>query len=236
MRPPVRAPPPLAALLDALRDRAEGTHAQECADAALNFPAHLDISDCSFADDDFVTHRVEPQVRAGPDLAGPDASRLRGATRIHQTVRPILSDEEIGALRAEASAAISSGLQSNFTYTQENKLGEVHTADLPVAREWLTRRLHDTLYPMLSERYDLDPTKLRVFDSLIINYDASRGAVRQPVHRDASLLSINVALSSCSDYDGGGTYFEGLRRRAPHTRDPPPPHEAQKHTDRRDSR
>lgn len=179
LRLPVRAPPPSAGLLDALRDRAETTHAQECADAALNFPAHSDISDCSFADDDFVTHRVEPQVRAGPDLAGPDASRLRGATHIHQTVRPILSDEEIGALRAEASAAISSGLQSNFTYTQENKLGEVHTADLPVAREWLTRRLHDTLYPMLSERYDLDPTKLRVFDSLIINYDASRGAVRQ---------------------------------------------------------
>ena len=40
----------------------------------------------------------------------------------------------------------------------------------------------------------------------------SRGGVRQPVHRDASLLSLNIALSEGGgvDYAGGGTYFEGI--------------------------
>jgi len=42
-------------------------------------------------------------------------------------------------------------------------------------------------------------------------YDASRDAVRLPVHRDTSLLSLNIALSPLSAFDGGGTCFEALR-------------------------
>ncbi|KAL3893254.1 MAG: hypothetical protein SGPRY_014358 [Prymnesium sp.] len=34
--------------------------------------------------------------------------------------------------------------------------------------------------------------------------------VRQPIHRDAALISMNIALNSAEEYSGGGTYFEPL--------------------------
>jgi len=40
--------------------------------------------------------------------------------------------------------------------------------------------------------------------------------VRQPVHRDGSLLSVNIALSRSLDYTGGGTFFEGLHADSQH--------------------
>lgn len=138
---------------------------------------------------------------------------------IYQTREPIMSEEEISTLKLEAGAAMASGTTSNFTYTQRHNLGEVHTAELPRAKAWLTRRLADTLFPMLADRYGLGASSLRVFDSLIIRYDAAAHAVRQPMHRDGALLSVNIALSAggtaagdarLAEYTGGGTYFEGL--------------------------
>jgi len=61
-------------------------------------------------------------------------------------------------------------------------------------------------------------TDLTLNDALIIGYGYfGASASSQPIHRDASLFSLNVALSPISDYSncddnigGGGTYFEGL--------------------------
>ena len=40
-------------------------------------------------------------------------------------------------------------------------------------------------------------------------YDAARQATRQPMHRDEALVSFNIPLSDESEYEGGGTSFEG---------------------------
>ena len=188
-------------MLEILRDGAATQHTRECADAALNFNAAevVDRDYRSFTDADFVTHCVGMER-----LDGEDSLVLRDADRIHQTNAPVLSEDEVEALVTEARAAMDAGVRSNFTYTREHNLGEVHVAHLPEARAWLTRRLADTFWPLLANRFGLDPSSLRVFDSLVIRYDESKGAVRQPVHRDGALLSLNVALSSRDDYEGGG--------------------------------
>ena len=201
-----RASPVQSNLLANLLEHAEVTHARECADGALNFAAAAERADVlQFSDEDFETRVVGPEPMAGPDWRS-----LRHASSIHHTRQPVVSDGEVDALVSEAGAAIASGARSNFSYTEQQNLGEVHTADLPMARAWLARRLSDTFYPLVADRFGLEASSLRVFDSLIIHYDASKGGVRQPVHRDGALISLNIALSHRSDYEGGGTFFEGL--------------------------
>ena len=206
-------------LLALLHQAAAKEHAQECASGARNFvPSSSHRTPHSprrrFTNADFDTRSVGSE----PRLAGLDTRWLGGVPRalqIHRTRQPLLNEDEISALKAEAAAAIARGQGSNFTFTKENNLGEVHTAELPAARSWLSGRLEDSFFPLLAERYGLDAAQLRVFDSLVIKYDEQRDAVLQPVHRDSSLLSINVALSDRREYDGGGTYFEGLAESLP---------------------
>lgn len=97
-----------------------------------------------------------------------------------------------------------------------SRLGEARVSELPRAREWLARALEERFFPLLESRFGggsedsvVRASDLTLHDALIIGYI---GPCRsQPVHRDASLLSLNVALSSREDYaGGGGTYFEAL--------------------------
>jgi hypothetical protein len=88
-------------------------------------------------------------------------------------------------------------------------LGEAKLSTLPKASEWLTEKLHSTLFPLLQDRFGV--AGLTLTDALVIGYGYfGSGSRSQPMHRDLSLLSLNVALSPSSDYVGGGTYFEAL--------------------------
>ncbi len=168
----------------------------------------------------WIPRTAENRIQSvGVGFAGPEEQLLRGGHLIHSTAEPILSVVECETLISEARGAMEAGQTSTFTYTKASKIGEVHVHDLPHARRWLRRRLHDTLLPWVTERFG-DPSdarnvvvedELAVYDALVIAYDASGGGgVRQPMHRDASLISINIALSPPSAFEGGGTYFETL--------------------------
>ena len=205
--------PPLdAAFLDSLHGTATALHTEQCENSVRHFDTgSLEGEGVAYAlsENDYVTHTVRSER-----LTGPDAHRLSGGAHIHQTRLPVLSDAEVDALTAEASAAMRAGVTSDYDQLSRASanLGEVRTAQLPEARAWLTTRLADTIFPMLSERYGIEQSSLRVFDSLIIHYDADKGASSQVTHRDAALLSVNIALSQRGqDYEGGGTFFEGLR-------------------------
>lgn len=190
------------------------THRREIESGRKRFPTiHPDehVTDCPRS----AEHNEICSVGVGN--AGPEEGLLRCGHLIHATAEPVLSVAECDTLIAEARAAILSGQTSTFTYTASSKIGEVHVHELPHARSWLRGRLHDTLFPWAAERFG-DPTddsnvvvaqELAVYDALVIAYNASEGGgTRQPMHRDASLLSLNVALSPPSSFEGGGTYFE----------------------------
>ena len=167
----------LGVVIGELAATVQSEHEKECEDARLNFPIDLELMDAAtsrfaFSDADFETHDVGSDAKAGPD-----APYLRGASRVHLTRDRVVSEAEIRDIVEEASAAMAAGVTSNFTYTKRHNLDEVHTAHLPAAKAWLTRRLSDTLLPLLADRYGVRASSLRVFDSLIIHYDAAKDAV-----------------------------------------------------------
>jgi len=47
-----------------------------------------------------------------------------------------------------------------------------------------------------------------LYDGLVMGNHAPTRS--QPIHQDASFLTLNVALNSMDDYEGGGTYIEAL--------------------------
>lgn len=53
--------------------------------------------------------------------------------------------------------------------------------------------------------------RLRVHDAFVVRYDSA--AQRSlPLHTDQGEISLTIALNSSDDFDGGGTWFEGLGR------------------------
>lgn len=176
-----------------------------------------------WSDEDFKSHSV------GSGNAGPDEAALTRGDQVFQTVAPVLSDEECDALIAEARKVIAEGLDkttesssasgddddnnnnnSNPTITN-SQLGEARVSQLPLAREWLRRVLHKRFFPLLESRFGIPVRDLTLHDGLVIGYGYfGAGSRSQPIHRDSCLLSLNVALSARTDYEGGGTFFEGL--------------------------
>ena len=166
----------------------------------------------SFTDQDFVVRAV------GSGRAGPDEASLGHGDHIFQTTRPIVSDAECEALIQEANAVITQRLESESTLDPagtatptNSQLGEAPVSSLPQARQWLRKALHERFFPLLESRFGVKAADLTLHDALIIGYGYfGGGSNSQPVHRDSSLLSLNVALSPLADYQGGGTFFEGL--------------------------
>jgi tetratricopeptide (TPR) repeat protein len=144
--------------------------------------------------------------------AADNDANLPADARVHATSAPLLTAAECDALVAEASEAMAAGSGSRFTYTADSRLGEVHTSELPAARRWLARALRERVWPLIESRFGAEAGQLAVYDSLIVRYSTARGGVRQPTHRDGALYTVNVALSSPSDYQGGGTWFERTRQ------------------------
>ena len=78
---------------------------------------------------EYITHDV------GMGNAGPDEHLMHGGHLVHATAAPILTDEERVALMVEAGSAMKAGATSRFTYTAASRIDEVHTAELPAARQ-----------------------------------------------------------------------------------------------------
>ena len=77
---------------------------------------------------------------------------------------------------------------------------------MPKTRALLQETLQTRFYPLLKNQFGVDD--LVLYDGLVLGKQAPTRS--QPIHRDASLLTLNVALSALDDYDGGGTYIEAL--------------------------
>lgn len=146
----------------------------------------------------------------GESYVGPDLEALGpAAADVHASTQAVLTRAECMSIRREAQTAMAQGKSSDFTYTDLASLGEVHVKDLPAARRLLRRKLASSLFPAVADLYGLEEKELRVIDAVVVRYDAARQATRQPMHRDEALVSFNIPLSDESEYEGGGTSFEG---------------------------
>ena len=159
----------------------------------------------SYADDDFVAWRVVDE-----GAAGPDERELRGGHAVYATKEPVVTAAECDALVAEAQASID----AKGADDPRRVIGEAAVSELPRASAWLRTALVERFYPLLASRYGVAAEALVLYESLLLKYEGP--STSQPMHRDASLVSLNVVLTEPASFAGGGTYFEGLERGALH--------------------
>ena len=130
---------------------------------------------------------------------------------VHASLKPIFTPAECDAVRAEAAALISAGARSSFTMTDTNRDVSVH--EMPQTIAWLNGGAFARVTSLAAACFPgavADATELFVYRGLVINYDAAAGLTHQPIHRDGSLVSCVVPLSTRAEYRGGGTYIEPL--------------------------
>ena len=177
----------------------------------------------SWIDDDFISYDV------GIGNAGPDECHMKNANKVYATTKPVFTKKECEQLISEARQSIFKTLsneQETSTKTITNSaLGEAMVSNLPQALQWLKDAMKTTLFPLLESRFGVSDLTLN--DALIIGYGCfhqssnyTQPVKSQPIHRDASLISLNIALSPKQSYDpkGGGTYFEGVSVNVHHSK------------------
>ena len=84
--------------------------------------------------------------------------------------------------------------------------------DVPSVSEWFTKMCKARLFPLLKLQFpDFvdDIEDLVVDQAYLFKYKAEPG-LRTEIHTDAGCLSFTFALNSIDDYEGGGTWVEGL--------------------------
>jgi len=163
----------------------------------------------SWTENDFLGRHL------GENHAGVDATVLpKNGNMVFESKSPVLSDDECSFIVEEARETILRGLaQERGADTNDpphtisnSQLGEARLSNMPKTRDWLKETLPTRFYPLLKDRFGLDD--LVLYDGLVLGNHAPTRS--QPIHRDASLLTLNVALSAPTEYEGGGTYVEAL--------------------------
>ena len=155
----------------------------------------------------------------------PIAIRTIGST-------PLLDGASIQRIRSAAERQWSdpnSGIKSRFTYQRRGNY-EAHLDDLAKKDSAIEAIVDDLLrtkvYPLIRDAFgsselvvdDLTSLRFRVYDSLIIRYNATEANIGmdpdilvgagQPLHRDLGLVSVNIMLNSEEEFASGGTAFE----------------------------
>ncbi|CAJ1952358.1 unnamed protein product [Cylindrotheca closterium] len=151
----------------------------------------------------------------GEGSAGPSESVLKQASSVFISKEPIISEEECLALIEDAKVAIASGRRSTEEGSESTRasrtnsdLNEARLSQLPTRRPWLQKLLHEKVFPILESKFGVPAESMTLNDGLVLGYIAPSKS--QPIHRDASLLTLQIALSPQELFTEGGTYIEGL--------------------------
>jgi len=144
---------------------------------------------------------------------------------LHPT--PLLHPNDAEVIRTAASHAWNhpnmdeKTATSRFTYQRKGNY-EIHLTDLIAAQPTIGTMMNTTLqkmiYPMVRHAFfgqeEEEKQQLCIYDALIIRYNATEASsfgnvgAGQPLHRDKSIISVNIMLNSKEEFDGGGTFFE----------------------------
>jgi len=123
---------------------------------------------------------------------------------------PLLTAEECDFLIGMAEAhAVEQGWDTR--YPVQGYTHEVNVANCPEGVEVLRRALFTRLFPAAAAQFPhaiRNASSLRVYDALVVKYDAASGNNCLPVHQDFGLLTYNIALSDDESYTDGGTWFQ----------------------------
>ena len=156
---------------------------------------------------------------------------------VHESTAPLVTEEECAAVVQESEEWARG--RGGWTSTRHfnHPTTDIPLQELPRTRAWFNGACLDRLYPFLAASFAdalPNPRALRVADAFVVKYNASGGQTFLAPHRDGSVrahhraaavaymththasgrsvVSFNIALNRCDEYEGGGTWFEGLGR------------------------
>mmetsp|Transcript_7734 Transcript_7734/g.8835 ORF Transcript_7734/g.8835 Transcript_7734/m.8835 type:complete len:574 (-) Transcript_7734:394-2115(-) len=125
---------------------------------------------------------------------------------------PILSHEECKEIIELAEAAFA-GKPFPTLPSGPYHIGGFWIKDVPEVREWYVRKVKTRLFPILRRQFPhfVDSVADLVVDnSYFFKYTPIPGR-RTDIHTDQGCLSFTIALNSKHEYEGGGTWVEGLK-------------------------
>ena len=84
--------------------------------------------------------------------------------------------------------------------------------DVPTVREWFTKMCKGRLFPLLRQQFPdfVDDIEDLVVDQAYLFKYIPKPGLRTEIHTDAGCLSFTFALNEKEEYEGGGTWVEGL--------------------------
>ena len=84
--------------------------------------------------------------------------------------------------------------------------------DVPEVRDWFVEKCKSRIFPLLKRKFPdfVDDIEDLVVDSAYLFKYLPQPGLRTEIHTDGGCLSFTFALNSKDDYEGGGTWVEGL--------------------------
>lgn len=131
--------------------------------------------------------------------------------RVLVTETPLLTKEECQQVIRDAEAHFAPGEWGQLNSGQY-KVAGFWIKDIPAVHRWFCRTVAARLFPLLVKAFpDFcdNPDDLCVDNAYLFKYTPETG-FRTNVHTDSGCLAFTIALNPSDEYEGGGTWFEGL--------------------------
>jgi tetratricopeptide (TPR) repeat protein len=155
------------------------------------------------------THLKEYDVKIPTKLLDFDEELPK---KIYVTDPPFLSQEECAhVIQLAEDHFAAKGQWSKVPSGQYGFCG-FYIKEVPTVHEWFVKIVKQRFFPLLQRIFpDFcdNAADLLVDNSYLFKYAPETGR-RTDVHTDEGCLSFTIALNSKDDFEGGGTWFEGL--------------------------
>mmetsp|Transcript_151 Transcript_151/g.211 ORF Transcript_151/g.211 Transcript_151/m.211 type:complete len:370 (+) Transcript_151:1-1110(+) len=136
-------------------------------------------------------------------------------------IKKMLSDEEVSkCLELAVSYGSTKWDKPDAARHTNYATCDFAVEDSPLLERYLEEiKFQDRLWKLINEDFDIPRDHLFGFlDLFCVNYVATNDSLssdstmdRLEAHRDGSLISFSLLLSSPNEFEGGGTFFEALR-------------------------
>ena len=211
-RPPFLSHVSRETLLDTLQ-KAEGYHKNAVQQALENYPVNAVTEE---VDQELIQNIKLQEYTIDAPGALPDFQKeLPRAVLVTET--PLLTAEECNQVIQSANEhfqqTTETGEWSQLPSGQYMVAG-FWIKDIPSVQEWFLKTVKTRLFPLLARQFPefvQDPDNLCVDNAYLFKYTPETGG-RTDVHTDSGCLSFTLALNPKSDYEGGGTWFDGLQK------------------------
>ncbi|KAJ1623692.1 hypothetical protein T492DRAFT_289632 [Pavlovales sp. CCMP2436] len=161
--------------------------AQHLAECAAGFHRWPTIADAVDEETSLRAARTTPHSVHSDSVVSPRNTPFLTRELVRMTEEPVLAAEECAAIVREAEARGEAvGWQSRFTLQASSS--EVLVSHLPLASTILASALPRVAALAATLLPGIHPSDLRVYNAIVVRYDAARGLDHMPGHGDFSLL------------------------------------------------